>query len=94
MLIERLAGNPGTVIVPWLRDPRQAEHLLLPLPSQRSATPLETDEGSGRRYRYRGGEYGEDGAECWLDETGLLLRYCWSTIDGRWEVRLADNNSA
>lgn len=92
MLIEQLSEGPGTVIVPWLREPPHAPQLLLPLESQRSAILLEGEDRGSRRYRYCGGEYGDEGVDCWLDATGLLQRYRWSTAGGLWEVRLAGDH--
>ena len=42
----------------------------------------------GDRYQYYGGEYRDEGCECWLDARSLLTRYVWKTPQGVWDVRL------
>lgn len=76
-----LARAPASVVVPSLHDPSSAQFL------RPEATPRRA-ELCGDRYRYRGGEYGDDGCECALDERGFLTRYLWTSAQGTWDVRL------
>lgn len=89
-LLPLLAGGPRTVLLPDIRDPRSAG-FLEPLRSVRHARLL--DEHSWH-YRYYGGEYGEAGADYWLDARGVLARYRWASPQGEWEARLQDFQAA
>jgi hypothetical protein len=72
------------VVLPDIRNPDGA-WFLHPLRSPRHA--VAGDQGP-RHYRYYGGEYGEAGADYWLDADGFVARYRWVAPDGAWEVEL------
>lgn len=89
-LLGLLAEQPAKVCVPDIRDPDQAEQFLHPLFSQRRAELREGADGAARHYRYYGGEYGDAGADYWVDSHELLTRYRWAAPNGRWEVVLEE----
>ena len=95
-VIHRLAERTGgRVLVPWIGDATDPERLFRPDYSERWACVLGEDQtdvdGTPRpclRYEYGGGPY-VPSAECWVDESGMLLRYRWRPADGKaWDVRL------
>ena len=92
-LLQTLTGGPQCVVVPNIRDTKQQE-FLHPLLSERHAECLGKDKEWGKFYRYYGGEYGATGADYWLDESGLVTRYCWESSQGLWEVRLEERRVA
>lgn len=83
-LLPLLADGSRTVLLPNIRNPRTAD-FLTPLRSIRHATLLDK---TARHYRYYGGEYGEAGADYWLNASGLLDHYRWTSPQGEWEARL------
>lgn len=85
-LLVELARGPRGVVLPDIRNPRDAG-FLRPLRSQRRAAT--GSDGPGH-YRYYGGEYGEAGADYWLDADGFVTRYRWDSPQGCWEVRRED----
>lgn len=89
-LLGLLAGQPAKVCVPDIRDPDLTDQFLRPLCSQRRAELLEGADGAARHYRYYGGEYGDAGADYWVDGHELLTRYRWAAPNGRWEVVLEE----
>lgn len=84
-LLRALLDSTRPVVMPDLRAPRSAQ-FLRPLLSDRR-TGLAAGAG-GSRYRYFGGEYGDEGSDWWLDSHGLVCRYQWDTPQGQWDVRL------
>ena len=95
-VVGRLARcGPGTVLVPWIGDTTDAGCLFRPDYSERWVRVLgegQTDvDGTPRpclRYAYHGGPY-DPAAECWVDGSGMLLRYRWRPAGGQeWDVRL------
>ena len=83
-LLQELAGGAGPVVLPNLRVAEQAADFLHPIVSERW---VEAQAGAGH-YRYFGGEYGDAGAEYWLDEQAIVQRYRWLSPTGLWEIRL------
>lgn len=83
-LLPRLALQACVVVLPDIRDPA-GPGFLQPLQSQRHA--LQVSDGP-RHYRYYGGEYGEVGADYWLDPDGFVQRYRWPSPQGLWEIAL------
>jgi hypothetical protein len=85
------------VVVPDVADPSDLGRFLAPVVSSRTAEVLgergvvvDGVERAGTAYRWRGGAYGEDGAEFVVDPGGLLLAYAVTQPSGRWEVTLAE----
>lgn len=89
-LLPLLEAQPRGVCVPDIRDPDQAQQFLRPLVSQRRAELIEGADGAARQYRYYGGEYGDAGADYWVDSHELLTRYQWVSTSGSWEVVLEE----
>jgi hypothetical protein len=98
-------GREVEVLVPWVKDPGSESTVLVPRFEHRSARLLATDDevkvpaGGGsavlsvpaRRVAYVGEGVDATGAACWVDESGLLVRYAWGQPGDRgWDVRLAD----
>lgn len=86
-LLRRLLRGETPVLVPDIRADANDEQRLQPLLSQRRAD-LRSQDAQGLRCRYYGGEYGDTGADYWLDAQDLLQRYRWVSTRGIWEVRL------
>jgi hypothetical protein len=94
-------GDSAQVLVPWIKDHRQRDRLLLPDYSQRSAEPAGEDsllvDGRPikcRKFHYSGGEY-PAGTPFWLDEDDVMLMYRWRQDQKTaWEVRLRDYQPA
>lgn len=91
--LRQLVDTPRGVLVPDLHDPSSPD-FLHPLRSQRHV--LATDDGPEpqRHFRYFGGEYGDQGCDCWLDRFDLMLRYQWQSPEGLWEARLDEARPA
>ncbi|HEY1075103.1 MAG TPA: hypothetical protein VGE51_00280 [Fontimonas sp.] len=88
-LLSLLRQSPRPVLVPCIRDP--ADPLFLqPLLSQRRAVEIDVESGRISHLRYYGGEYGDGGCDCWLDELGLIQRYSWNSTAGVWNIQLVD----
>ncbi|HAM24087.1 MAG TPA: hypothetical protein DCM51_00800 [Actinobacteria bacterium] len=91
------AGQPMTVVVPDIRDPRVVDSFLTPLVSDRHAASVQpgTVEVDGVDHEclvvdYRGGQYDAD-ATVFVDDGGLLLRYTWPQAGvGDWDVQLCE----
>lgn len=83
-LLGALVAAPRTLVLPNIRNPAQEDYLR-PLLSERRAVLQ-----SPQHYRYYGGEYGDAGADYWLDENGMVSRYHWQSPRGEWEARLED----
>lgn len=86
-ILRTLACKPQTIALPDLRATGDPERFLKPWCSSRRVI-----EGAatadGRHYRYFGGEYGEVGADYWLNHGGWVQRYRWAASDGLWEAAL------
>lgn len=87
-LLPLLAQAERAVVVPCIRDPQSAD-LFTPLVSLRRTQLLGIEAGNLRRYRYFGGEYGEDGADYWCSAAGWVTAYHWTSAQGRWKVALS-----
>lgn len=90
-LVAALARASAPVIVPDIRD-LSAPSALEPSITARRAELLGVRDGE-RHLRCYGGEYGDEGADCWLDDADRLLRYRWASSAGVWEARLAEPDS-
>lgn len=82
-LLPRLAAAPCDLVLPRLHDPFAAD-FLQPVLSARHAVPSKNPD----HFRYFGGEYGAAGSDYWLNPSGLVSRYLWSSPQGKWDVRL------
>ena len=81
------SGGQAQVLVPDIRDTYDAENLLRPLVSERSARLIEHD-GDSRVVAYEGDQYGS-GTRFWLGADDLLERYEWRQSEEEfWEVSL------
>lgn len=87
-LLGLLAGGTRTVVLPCIRDANDHDTFLHPLSGLRHVTKPLAAGDAAPTLRYHGGEYGEQGCDCWLDSLGLLQRYLWPTAQGKWDVRL------
>lgn len=89
-LLGLLAAGARTVVLPCIRDASDEQTFLHPLSGPRHVTPAAAPGDEPPTLRYHGGEYGEQGCDCWLDALGLLRRYRWPTAQGEWDVRLEE----
>lgn len=87
-LLWALTRTPRWVVVPELKQTVDTRRFLSPSLSERRACVGASPQGEQTHYRYFGGEYGENGADYWIDHQGLLRRYTWQAPDGLWECRL------
>ena len=91
------AGGSARVLVPWIRSPQDIERLLTPDYSDRQTDAgkptvlhLDGQDLPCREFNYHGGEY-QPGTRFWVDDAGVLLRYCWQQDpETFWEVDLVD----
>ena len=83
-LVRELSLGPRDTIVPSLHTPDQPDDFLSP---RRSLRHCEAQSSEGH-YRYFGGEYGQSGADYWLNPRGILSAYHWQSAHGLWEVAL------
>lgn len=87
-LQQLLLAAQRSVAVPNIRATAASTERLQALLSKRHAV-LQAQDAQGEQHcRYYGGEYGEAGADYWLDARGLLQRYRWASAQGTWEARL------
>lgn len=82
-LLLNLQRGAGPVVLPNLRVAPTATDFLHPLLSKRW---VEAGNAAGH-YRYLGGEYGDAGADYWLNSDAILERYRWAAPDGVWDVQ-------
>ena len=88
LLCALAANGPAQVLVPWIKNPAQAEKLFTADISERQVELLE-EQGGVRCFSYQGGQY-EQAAKCLVSDCGWLLAYTWEMQSGsHWEVRLA-----
>lgn len=97
----RRQGGVGQLLIPDIIDPAATERLLLPLISERSATPIEPQRKFDQSARwsqllafdYCGDQY-SPGSHFYFSREGFLLNYFWRRGDGdlaspqHWDVRL------
>lgn len=82
-LLLNLQRGAGPVVLPNLRVAPTATDFLHPILSERW---VEAGSTAGH-YRYLGGEYGDAGADYWLNADSILERYRWAAPDGVWEIQ-------
>lgn len=89
-LLRLLRPSPRPVLVPCIRDPADTALFLQPLLSQRRVVEFDSLDERVSQLRYYGGEYGDGGCDCWIDEHDLIQRYTWNSTAGLWEIQLID----
>lgn len=89
-------GGSALVLMPWIHDPGNEQRMLEPRLGERRVQlteKAELVEMKGLRqhcdcYEYTGDQY-QAGSRFWIDDQGLLQRYCWQQNDGsHWDVQL------
>ncbi|QYJ78821.1 hypothetical protein [Shewanella acanthi] len=100
-VITHLASHgPQSTLVPDINHPSSVDALLRPTESLRSAEKLDAEilpladiHCQTHKYRYLSERYQQqDDAAFWIDETGLLVKYCWQqNPEAFWMVELVEH---